>query len=61
VTAAPAAEPKAQTPMTDAMSQPAETAFTYGLLFQTCFLLGRLLIGAVLAVPLWRTLWSQKR
>ena len=36
---------------------PAETALAYGLLFQTCFLLGRLAIGAALALPLWRTLW----
>ena len=48
-------------PWVAAGHSPAETAFTYGLLFQTCFLLGRLAIGTVLAAPLWRTLWGAEK
>lgn len=36
---------------------PAETAFAYGLLFQTVFLAGRLITGTIFALPLWRELW----
>ena len=31
-----------------------EVAAAYGLLFQTCFLGGRLLIGLLFAAPFWR-------
>jgi hypothetical protein len=31
-----------------------EVAAAYGLLFQTCFLIGRLMIGTAFALPFWR-------
>jgi hypothetical protein len=45
-------------PYVAAGHSPGETAAAYGILFQTAFLLGRLLLGAVFAIPFWREVWK---
>ncbi|HUT53585.1 MAG TPA: hypothetical protein VM658_09355 [bacterium] len=38
-----------------------EVAAAYGLLFQTCFLVGRLVIGAAFALPFWREVVKESK
>lgn len=44
-------------PWVAAGKSPSETAFAYGLLFQTVFLAGRLVIGIIFALPIWREIF----
>lgn len=40
-------------------ADPAATAIAYGILFQTCFLIGRLLIGSLMVFPFWKEATAQ--